>query len=566
MDLILLGLVLLVGVVCLVLLLLQRRQVTPQTDYTSRFELLERAQERIEKLVREEMAAARREAGEAQRLQREEASRSMEHFVRTTTDMLTKLSDAQKGRLEEFGNRLTANSETGIKKLEEMRLTLDGRLKESNESVGAKLDQARTEQAASSKVAREEQVATLKAMQTEISTKLEQVRQDSSNSAKLGREEQNNSLTKMNTLLFTRLSEVFKEQNDRLDSFGRRVGEMIEANDKKGEALKQAVEQKLKEMREENSLKLEEMRKTVDEKLQGTLEKRLGESFKQVSERLEQVHKGLGEMQTLASGVGDLKKVMTNVKTRGTWGEVALHALLEQILTPEQYEANVKPDPQRDETVEFAIRLPGRDESRGVIYLPIDAKFPVEDYQRLVDAQEAADKDAVDLAIRQLDQAIKNCARDICDKYISPPHTTDFGIMFLPSEGLYAEVIRRTGVVEYCQRDCRVVIAGPTTLAAILNSLQMGFRTLAIQKRSSEVWEVLGAVKTEFGKFGGVLEKVKKKLQEASNSVDAAEVRTRAMNRKLRTVESLSPVDASSVLQLTEGTSMEDALLTDVDE
>jgi DNA recombination protein RmuC len=260
-------------------------------------------------------------------------------------------------------------------------------------------------------------------------------------------------------------------------------------------------------------------------------------------------------MQTLASGVGDLKKVMTNIKTRGTWGEVALGALLDQVLTSEQYEKNVKPNPQRDHIVEYAIRLPGGDDSRQAIYLPIDAKFPSEDYQRLVEAQEMADVDRVATATRQLELAIRNSAKDICEKYIAPPYTTDFGVMFLPSEGLYAEVIRRTGLVEYCQRECRVVMAGPTTLAAILNSLQMGFRTLAIQKRSSEVWEVLGAVKTEFGKFGDVLDKVKKKLQEASNTVETAEVRTRAMNRKLREVEELSSQRSSDLLDLADDSS-----------
>jgi DNA recombination protein RmuC len=295
------------------------------------------------------------------------------------------------------------------------------------------------------------------------------------------------------------------------------------------------------------------MQKVVDEKLQGTLEKRLGESFKQVSERLEQVHKGLGEMQSLANGVGDLKRVMTNVKSRGTWGEFQLSAILEQVLSPDQYEANVATKPGGSERVEFAIRLPGKDDADGaVVYLPIDAKFPSEDYQRLIDAQDAADPDGVATASKQLENAIKSCAKDISTKYLSPPHTTDFGIMFLPTEGLYAEVVRRAGLVEHCQRHCRVVVAGPTTLAAILNSLQMGFRTLAIQKRSSEVWKVLGAVKTEFGKFGDVIAKVKKKLQEAANTVDQAEPRTRVMTRELRNVEQLPADQAVAVLGLSD--------------
>ena len=291
------------------------------------------------------------------------------------------------------------------------------------------------------------------------------------------------------------------------------------------------------------------MRVTVEEKLQGTLEKRLGESFKQVSDRLEQVHKGLGEMQTLAAGVGDLKKVLTNVKTRGGWGEVQLGALLEQMLTRDQYERNVKTNESRDELVEFAIKLPGRgDAQEDMVWLPIDAKFPTEDYQRLAEAQEKGDAGAAEEAARVLASRIKLCAADICNKYLNPPRTTDFGIMFLPTEGLYAEVIRRPGLVEAIQREYRVVIAGPTTFAALLNSLQMGFRTLAIQKRSSEVWNVLGAVKTEFGKFGVILDGVKKKLDQASNTMDDAAKRSRAIERRLRDVQELPTSEAQPLL------------------
>jgi DNA recombination protein RmuC len=348
------------------------------------------------------------------------------------------------------------------------------------------------------------------------------------------------------------ISESFFAQNQRLDAFEQRLNRMMEAGDARGETLRKAVEQRLDKLREENSAKLEEMRVTVDEKLQGTLDKRLGDSFKQVSERLEQVHKGLGEMQSLATGVGDLKKVMTNVKARGTWGEFQLGALLEQILAPAQYQANVAVKPGTAERVEFAICLPGRDGSDGqpeqTVFLPIDAKFPAEDYQRLVDAHDAGDTEAIAAASKQLDAAVRLCARTISEKYIAPPHTTDFAILFVPTEGLFAEIVRRPSLVEHCQQTCRVVIAGPTTLAALLNSLQMGFRTLAIQQRSSEVWEVLGAVKTEFAKFGGVMEKVKKKLQEATNTVSQAEVRTRAVQRSLRVVEELPAQQALRLL------------------
>ena len=332
------------------------------------------------------------------------------------------------------------------------------------------------------------------------------------------------------------------------EEVGNSVKRLTDSNATRLEALRGTVETKLQHIRDDNGKQLEQMRATVDEKLQGTLEQRLGESFRLVSEQLKQVHNGLGEMQSLASGVGDLKRVLTNVKVRGTWGEVQLGTLLDQVLIPEQYAANVATREGSAERVEFAIRLPGRGDGEGETLLPIDAKFPQEDYQRLVEAQEGGDAAGVEAAGKALEHRIRHCAKDICTKYLNPPRTTDFGILFLPTEGLYAEVIRRTGLVEVVQRECRVVIAGPTTLAALLNSLQMGFRTLAIQQRSSEVWNVLGAVKTEFGKFGVALDKVKKKLDEAGNVVDQAQTRRRAVERNLRSVEALPTADAERLL------------------
>ncbi|GAO04765.1 DNA recombination protein RmuC [Anaeromyxobacter sp. PSR-1] len=328
-------------------------------------------------------------------------------------------------------------------------------------------------------------------------------------------------------------------------SLGESLGRMGEATERRLDALRTTVEQRLKLLQEENGARLEQMRATVDEKLQGTLEKRLGESFRLVSERLEAVQRGLGEMQTLANGVGDLKRVLANVKVRGTFGEVQLEALLEQLLAPEQLARNVATRPGSAERVEFAIRLPGHDGARTEVLLPIDAKFPIEDYQRLVDASERGDAARVEEASRALEVRIRGCARDIHDKYIAPPGTTDFALLYLPTEGLYAEVVRRPGLTEALQRDLKVVVAGPTTLAALLNSLQMGFRTLAIQKRSSEVWQVLGAVKTEFGKFGQVIEKVDKKLQEASTTLGTVATRSRAIQRRLRDVEALPAADAA---------------------
>jgi DNA recombination protein RmuC len=304
------------------------------------------------------------------------------------------------------------------------------------------------------------------------------------------------------------------------------------------ESVRSIVDLRLKQLQEDNAQQIDKMRATVDEKLQGTLEKRLGESFKLVSDRLEQVHQGLGAMQQLASDVGGLQKVLSNVKTRGGWGEVQLGVLLEQLLTPEQFARNVKTREESGDHVEFAIKLPG-DENGAPVWLPIDAKFPTEDYHRLIAAQEKGDTDAVEESMKSLEAQLKRSAKDICQKYINPPRTTDFALMFLPTEGLYAEAIRRVGLVEQVQRDCRVVFAGPTTLAALLNSLQMGFRTLAIQKRSGEVWNLLSAVKTEFGKFGDALSAVKDKLDQASRHVDNVAVRSRAITRKLRDVEEL---------------------------
>lgn len=345
------------------------------------------------------------------------------------------------------------------------------------------------------------------------------------------------------------------EQSAALRHFGalltQQLAQLTEVNDRRFAEVRATLEQRLKDIEANNAAKLEEMRRTVDEKLHATLEQRLGESFKLVSDRLEQVHRGLGEMQSLAAGVGDLKKVLTNVKTRGTWGEVQLEALLEQILTPDQYAKNVATVPKRNERVEFAIRLPGRGagsmSDSEPVWLPVDAKFPREDYERLIDAQERADAAAIEEAGRALEMRIRAEARAIAEKYVAPPHTTDFALLFLPTEGLYAEILRRPGLTDLLQRDYRVSVAGPTTLTALLNSLQMGFRTLAIERRSSEVWQVLGAVKTEFGKFGDVLARTKTQLETVTRSIEAAEVRTRAMNRKLRDVEAL-PGDAATHL------------------
>ena len=397
-----------------------------------------------------------------------------------------------------------------------------------------------------------------------------ELREETASQARENRLELAASLAELGRNLTHQMGTIAGVQNNQIDAFAQQLTKLTEANEQRLGALRESNEQRLNALREgielrlealretlerqlrqlqgDNAAKLEEMRRTVDEKLHATLEQRLGASFKQVSDRLEQVHKGLGEMQALASDVGDLKRVLTNVKTRGTWGEVQLASLLEQLLVPEQYAANVAPVPGSGERVEFAIRLPGRGDEAPV-WLPIDAKFPREDYERLVIAQEKADPAAAEVAARQLEQRLRLEAKTIRTKYISPPDTTDFALMFLPTEGLYAEAVRRPGLMDDLQRTWRVVVAGPSTLAAILSSLQMGFRTLAVEKRSSEVWQLLGAVKTEFGKFGDVLAKTKEQIDRASTTLGTAAVRTRAIERKLRDVESLPDTSSAQLLE-----------------
>ena len=431
--------------------------------------------EKLERVLRADMADNRRETNETLRQNREEFNSAIQNLGKTLNDR----SEQSSRTLEE---KLLGFQSLQLKQSEQLRLIVDD--------------------------------------------KLNQVQTD----AREGRTEQSTSLKNFGEQLTGQLQHLTQGNNEGL------------------EILRQTLETKLSAIQTDNSQKLEQMRLTVDEKLHNTLEQRLGDSFKLVSDRLEQVHKGLGEMQALASGVGDLKKVLSNVKVRGTWGEVQLDNLLEQVLSPEQYAKNVVTRPNSNERVEFAIKLPGRNDGTDRIWLPIDAKFPLEDYQKLMEAQDMGDVVKMEESRKALESRIRDEAKTLRDKYLEPPFTTDFGLLFLPIEGLYAEVISRPGLSDYLQRECRVTVTGPTTLTAILNSLQMGFRTLAIEKRSSEVWQVLGAVKTEFGKFGEVLAKTKKKLDEARNTIDEAEKRSRSMDRKLRQVESLPVKDAQLLL------------------
>jgi DNA recombination protein RmuC len=434
------------------------------------------------------------------------------------------LEDARTAQLEQIKAIATSLSEyaTNVSKhLDGMREIVESKLRESAESSDQRLTRLRTELTDNS---------------TQARTESRQQFTDFQNATK------------------STLTDAEKSQSTQLADFSQRLKDLNTAVTEQLDKIRQTVEQRLTELQTQNSAKLDEMRQTVDQRLQTTLEQRLGESFKIVSESLERVTHGLGEMQSIAAGVGDLKKVLTNVKTRGTWSEYQLGALLEQILTPDQYASNVAPIPTSLERVEFAIKLPGKDAADKPVWLPIDAKFPVEDYQRFVEASEKADAEGIASAGSALELRLRSSARDIATKYVASPHTTDFAILYLPTEGLYAEALRRAGLVESLQQQHHVLLAGPMTLAALLNSLQMGFRTLAIQQRSSEVWQVLGAVKTEFAKFGDVIAKVKKKLDEASSQIDQTGVRSRAIERRLRSVETLPADDVARLIpELTEG-------------
>ncbi len=390
-----------------------------------------------------------------------------------------------------------------------------------------------------------------------------ELRREISESTRGVRQETTQTLATFQRALLEQASQATRTQNSQIDAFaqqltllqktladtlGTQLQGLSESNARRLAEVRGTLEAQLAILQQTNAARLEEMRRTVDEKLQATLETRLGESFRQVAERLEQVHKGLGEMQSLAQGVGDLQRVLANVKTRGVFGEVQLEALLEQVLTPEQYARQVETRPHSKQRVDFAVKLPGRTGDGAPVWLPIDAKFPREDYERLLEASDRADAAGVDSAARALEVRIRQEARSICECYLCPPHTTDFAILFLPVESLYAEVLRRPGLIDQLQRDYRVTLAGPTTLLALLNSLHMGFRTLALERQASEVWKVLGAVKTEFERYGTWVDRIREQVRKASETLDDAQVRTRQMRRALKTVEALPEEQAQAVL------------------
>lgn len=537
-----------IGLLLLVLIWLSSRHSSRLTSVFVRVESLQGNDEKLERGLREEMASNRREIGETLRQNREELNAAIQRLSLVLNEQVEQSRRTVEEKLGAFQSTQQAQAEQ-LRKLVDDKLT----------QVQADARQGREEMGLSLKLFGESQKEQSEVLGNLLKNQVETFTGQLSLQLAAFTQTSEQSLEKIRVTLEERLSQAQHEarqgraeQAESLKNFGElltgQLQHLTQSNNEGMETQRQTLESKLAAIQTDNNLKLEQMRQTVDEKLHNTLEQRLGESFKLVSERLEQVHKGLGEMQTLASGVGDLKKVLSNVKVRGTWGEVQLDNLLEQILSPEQYAKNVATRPKSGERVEFAIKLPGRDDNGSVVWLPIDAKFPLEDYQKLLEAQDVGDVALMEEAGRALESRIRNEAKTIRDKYLEPPHTTDFGLLFLPIEGLYAEVIRRPGLSDYLQREYRVTVTGPTTLTAILNSLQMGFRTLAIEKRSGEVWQVLGAVKTEFGRFGDVLAKTKKKLDEARNSIDAAEVRTRAIDRKLRQVESLPAEVAQALL------------------
>lgn len=506
----------------------------------------------------ERLDAVRQETATSAKQLREEMVNTLKTLSETITGTMRELGEIQKAQFQAFSGQLNTFAQASGERLDAVRQESASQAKQLREEVITTLNTISEMIAKTMKDMAEAEKSQLDAFSNQIATltktsgeKLDGIRTESATGAKQLREEVIATLKGITEASAKTMGELSQGQKAQLETMSTQIGKLSESNEKKLEAVRVTVEDKLQTIQTDNAKQLEQMRQTVDEKLQSTLDKRLSDSFRQVSERLEQVHKGLGEMQTLATGVGDLKKVLTNVKTRGTWGEVQLGAMLEQILNPDQFATNVATK-DGSERVEFAIKLPGQGTDKDeIVWLPIDAKFPVEDYQRLLDAQEKADLEGVEAAGKQLETRVKGCAWDICEKYLSPPKTTDFGILFLPIEGLFAEVIRRTGLTEYIQRECRVVIAGPTTLWSILNSLQMGFRTLAIQKRSSEVWNLLAAVKTEWTKYGEVLDQVHKKIHQASETIEKAKVRTRAIGRKLKDVEELPAGEAGTVLPIT---------------
>lgn len=556
---IILGLVLLMSVAAVVITSLVRRDIRAQaTDHSTA------TREQVEFGIRQEVDRLRSDSAEQGRALRQEVTDSVRGFQGHIMQSLASLGDQQTAQMRGFGEEIRngfSRSEQRTSDIAQMVSAEMQKIAASSAQTGdqlrtgveAKLDAFGEKSNAAARELREEVASGVKALHESVTLtldkRLKELTASTSTQGQETRADLSTGLSRVSAAVSETLHQLGTQQKERLESLSQIVNALNEHQRLAHEALRQTVEGRLDAIRTENMCKLDEMRKAVDEKLQSTLEARLGESFRLVSQQLESVHKGLGEMQTLAAGVGDLKKVMTNVKVRGTWGEVQLGNLLEQFLSPEQYLQNAQIREDSQERVEFAIRLPGRGDDKEVL-LPIDAKFPQEDFARIVTASEAGDATSVEAAASALETRIANYAKAIREKYIQPPATTDFAILFLPTESLYGEVLRRSGLFEQLQRDHHVTIAGPTTLAAMLNAFQMGFRSLAIEKRSSDVWKILGAVRTEFQKHGDVVSSLRKQLNTAIGTIDKLDVRSRAMTRRLRDVEALPEATASSLLAL----------------
>jgi DNA recombination protein RmuC len=528
--------------------------ISPVLD--QRLVAIEASITRSDSLVRDEFARGRDESREGARSLREEITTLFGSLATSVRGSLADLATGQNTRLEDFAGRLNEAKTTAAVDAKALREEIQATLQRLGDNIGTRIGDLVTAQGEKLDTVTT-QIGTLtegnerrqEALRTTVETKLVELKTDLSASAKALREEVAQSLQTLGGTLVQTLDQISQAQRERLDRVSGVITELTQKSGQQQEALRMTVEQRLDVIRTENTEKLEGIRQTVDEKLQSTLNERLGASFQVVSEWLERVHKSMGEMQGLANGVGDLKRLLTNVKSRGTWGEVALGNLLEEVMSPDQFGRNVEIVPGSNQRVEYAIRLPG--DGNTPVWLPLDSKFPSEDYERLEDARQRGDIEAVEIAARAIETAIRLAARDISSKYIHSPHSTDFAVLFLPTEGLFAEVIRRPGLVDALQRDCHIMVAGPTNLVSLLVAFRMGFRSLAIQQRSGEVWTVLSAVKTEFGKFGHMLDKVSRKLRDAQTIVDEeAGVRRRAIDRKLRGLEVLPEIEAAAVLEL----------------
>ena len=528
--------------------------ISPMLD--QRLLSIETAIGRSDATIRDEFGRGRQETREGARSLREELTGLFERLAGALRVSLNDLSTGQQAQLETFAAHLNEARTGAAADARNLREEIQSTLQQLGEAVGNRIGELVTLQtekldAVTAKITSltEGNERRQEVLRTNIESKLGELKADAGVSAKALREEISNNLQNLGKALAQTIEQISLSQKERLDRVSTGVAELTQKTGEQQEALRKTVEERLDAIRKENTEKLDQMRQTVDEKLQSTLDQRLNASFQMVSDRLEQVYRSMGEMQTLASGVGDLKRLLTNVKSRGTWGEVALGNLLEEMMAPDQYGRNVEIVPGSNQRVEYAIRLPGDGENP--VWLPLDAKFPVEDYERVVDASQRGDVDAVEIAAKAIETVIRGSAKSICEKYIHPPHSTEFAVLFLPTEGLFAEVVRRPGLVDALQREWHIMVAGPTTLVSLLVSLRVGFRSLAIQRHSNEVWKVLAAVKTEFGKFGDILDKVSKKLQETQNVIDV-EVgrRRRAMDRKLKGVEVLPEIEAATVLEL----------------